>query len=603
MVIQCDHCQAKFKLDDSKVGPKGVKVRCTKCKEVFVVKPPAPSEEAPAAPVPTAPAPTAAAPAAPPTPEAPQAETPPAEAPAAPAPPAEAGGGLDFGAPPEPEAAQAEAAQAGTPPQEEEEVGGGFDFGSPPDVAAQAEAAQAGAAPAAPAPEPPKEPAPAEPAPAEEPAFGGGGQEFELDTGREESGGMDSFDTGDTGDAFGGFDFGGGQEEAEEPQAAPAVGTESAPGLESSFDYGDAATESADLGGQAPELSIGGEEEPTAPQEDAGLGIGGGALDEFSFGGEAGEAPSAEAPPAEKEEEAGGGFSFDFDAGGEAAAAEEEEKPADTGGETIVFSIDDTMSGGEAPKPKEEEPTEEGKSVLAGFDEPLAEEEAPVFTADAASAEGGESIGADFGSELGLGEGEEIDTGGAISAMAEEEAAAGAGKPKKKFKAPSISAGLKKALAAMLIIAALGGGGFYAYTTGIVDTIVASIPGTAGTAGTAADNIEISNLEVKFINNKNLGYIMAIKCNITNLTDSNQSVSAIKGIIYGESNRVLGTKLVSSGRILSDLQLKDFTEIEIKKTFRDTESNPLAPRGKVPVMVVFTDITADIVKAEIEILQ
>ena len=42
MVIQCDSCQAKFRIDDSKVGEKGVKVRCTKCKNVFVVKPEVP---------------------------------------------------------------------------------------------------------------------------------------------------------------------------------------------------------------------------------------------------------------------------------------------------------------------------------------------------------------------------------------------------------------------------------------------------------------------------------------------------------------------------------------------------------------------------------
>ncbi|MBE9505159.1 MAG: zinc-ribbon domain-containing protein [Proteobacteria bacterium] len=38
MVIQCDKCQSKFKLDDSKVTEKGVKVRCTKCKNIFTVK-------------------------------------------------------------------------------------------------------------------------------------------------------------------------------------------------------------------------------------------------------------------------------------------------------------------------------------------------------------------------------------------------------------------------------------------------------------------------------------------------------------------------------------------------------------------------------------
>lgn len=38
MIIQCEKCQARFKLDDSKVTDKGVKVRCAKCKHVFTVR-------------------------------------------------------------------------------------------------------------------------------------------------------------------------------------------------------------------------------------------------------------------------------------------------------------------------------------------------------------------------------------------------------------------------------------------------------------------------------------------------------------------------------------------------------------------------------------
>lgn len=38
MIIQCPKCLTKFKLDDSKVTDEGTRVRCAKCKEVFVVK-------------------------------------------------------------------------------------------------------------------------------------------------------------------------------------------------------------------------------------------------------------------------------------------------------------------------------------------------------------------------------------------------------------------------------------------------------------------------------------------------------------------------------------------------------------------------------------
>jgi predicted Zn finger-like uncharacterized protein len=37
MIIQCEQCRTKFKLDDSKVPDKGVKVRCAKCRYVFTV--------------------------------------------------------------------------------------------------------------------------------------------------------------------------------------------------------------------------------------------------------------------------------------------------------------------------------------------------------------------------------------------------------------------------------------------------------------------------------------------------------------------------------------------------------------------------------------
>ncbi|MCB0220296.1 MAG: zinc-ribbon domain-containing protein [Chrysiogenetes bacterium] len=37
MIVQCPECRTKFKLADEKVTPKGVKIRCSSCKHVFVV--------------------------------------------------------------------------------------------------------------------------------------------------------------------------------------------------------------------------------------------------------------------------------------------------------------------------------------------------------------------------------------------------------------------------------------------------------------------------------------------------------------------------------------------------------------------------------------
>lgn len=45
MIIQCEKCLTKFKLDDSKVTPHGVKVKCKKCSNIFMVFPEKPEEQ------------------------------------------------------------------------------------------------------------------------------------------------------------------------------------------------------------------------------------------------------------------------------------------------------------------------------------------------------------------------------------------------------------------------------------------------------------------------------------------------------------------------------------------------------------------------------
>lgn len=59
MIIQCSSCGTKFKFDDSKITAAGVKLKCSKCKSIFVVKKP----QTPVAPTPPKSAPVAKAPA------------------------------------------------------------------------------------------------------------------------------------------------------------------------------------------------------------------------------------------------------------------------------------------------------------------------------------------------------------------------------------------------------------------------------------------------------------------------------------------------------------------------------------------------------------
>ena len=38
MIIQCEKCQKKYRIDDSKISQEGLKVRCSNCKNIFWVK-------------------------------------------------------------------------------------------------------------------------------------------------------------------------------------------------------------------------------------------------------------------------------------------------------------------------------------------------------------------------------------------------------------------------------------------------------------------------------------------------------------------------------------------------------------------------------------
>ena len=45
MIIQCDQCNTKFRLDDAKVPDRGARVRCAKCKNIFMVQKETPADE------------------------------------------------------------------------------------------------------------------------------------------------------------------------------------------------------------------------------------------------------------------------------------------------------------------------------------------------------------------------------------------------------------------------------------------------------------------------------------------------------------------------------------------------------------------------------
>src|SRR3954471_22913518 len=93
MEVRCDKCQARYRVDDARIGPQGLTMRCGKCQNTFKVSRASAAEPAPAEPKPVnadspGPAQTTmmfAAPATTTTPAAKPATPPPATAPPRPA--------------------------------------------------------------------------------------------------------------------------------------------------------------------------------------------------------------------------------------------------------------------------------------------------------------------------------------------------------------------------------------------------------------------------------------------------------------------------------------------------------------------------------------
>ncbi|HJV66104.1 MAG TPA: DUF3426 domain-containing protein [Geomonas sp.] len=365
MILQCDQCNTKFRLDDSKLKPGGVKVRCSKCRHVFVAGAQPKPEESDfdallsglGAPAPAQPqaegtlSPASGQPAA--------AAEPATEAASAKTSTSGFGEFADFDFTPEPASSQAPAAPAGT------DAGSAFDFSTPePAAAPEPQAADASGGldfgDFAFNEEPP--------ALKEEPAAGGGfdGGEFDFSPGplEENAGQQPAAPASDL--AFGEFEFN---------DSEPIQRQESAA---SELDFGELAfNEEPAVKAEAPAEEFDFEdfsfsEEPAAPAEAQAATKGDFDFGDFSFTEEPASKPET---PAAKEEFDFGDFSapqepavhpeepaaakdeFDFgDFSFSEPPAAQAEEPAAAKGE---FDFSDFSFSEEPPPLKEEAPAAE----------------------------------------------------------------------------------------------------------------------------------------------------------------------------------------------------------------------------------------------------
>jgi hypothetical protein len=178
--------------------------------------------------------------------------------------------------------------------------------------------------------------------------------------------------------------------------------------------------------------------------------------------------------------------------------------------------------------------------------------------------------------------------GEAESAAGDEAGAGfGAGRPR--------HMGLGLIIVFLIIVA---GGGFI-YFSGIIDTLTGRLSQEAPSAKTVA----IQNIDGYVAENRALGRVFIIEAKIRNIMSEPQEITGVRGALYGSYGKKLAEKTVSPGRVLSNDDIRNLSEKDLLKSFKDASGGTLPPRGTVPIMVLFENIPKGTAEFGIEVLR
>lgn len=604
MVIQCENCQAKFRLDDSKIGEKGAKVKCTKCATVFRVMPGG-----------------------------------------APPPPAPIDGGLgisfDEGDGPSEGVSAPASTDSGIPPMPPKAAA--------PPVAPPVEESPPEEAPAEEAPSvipPPVVTPPVESPPTEAPAEDTSGF-FSGDDGSLAVGGdiADSDDfSGEAPGVDGGIDFGTTEEAPPAPESGVPENTEGDGGYydanadfvdsSESTDYAiDFGTESSDDSDDSEDVSFGFDAPSDAPSDEEEQNE----TVVFSIGNDGESSESEEektvfgyTPPEGGEDETmqagaddlslgGGGTGlgeFDDDIGADDAGAIGFDSAADT---AIADSDDDgdIIFTGPPVKAKKGDKQEEPK------------DDSSVSGADV-----GAGMGEDFEAEPeGVGE----------SAFKLPSGVFKDKKTPKKSRMPSFDFDrFKKPIMTLLILGIVGGGGYYTYPMyepylteatkdidipsleelgmpdlhtddmieavdvfvgDIIEILPPEVLDVMGKSPVVASGliVELSGVSGAFKENTKLGMVLVLKGTIKNKSKVPLSLKEARGILYNNRGKVIAANTTEPGRVLTADAIKNSSEAEFFNALGRNSTAKVPADSTMPVVVVFTDLPEGLSKASIEI--
>jgi predicted Zn finger-like uncharacterized protein len=148
---------------------------------------------------------------------------------------------------------------------------------------------------------------------------------------------------------------------------------------------------------------------------------------------------------------------------------------------------------------------------------------------------------------------------------------------------------------AILLIVAIG---LALHFTGISKKVLNSRSGPGGELSVA-----VTAMKGYVAENKEIGALFVVEAKLLNMTDKPQKVKAIRGTLYNRSGKKLSVREVSPGRVVSGEQLRNMGRKDLLKNFKDVSGGTIPPKGTVPVMLLFTNAPEATAEFSLDVLR
>jgi len=116
-------------------------------------------------------------------------------------------------------------------------------------------------------------------------------------------------------------------------------------------------------------------------------------------------------------------------------------------------------------------------------------------------------------------------------------------------------------------------------------------------------SIRIESTKGYYVMNKESGRIFVIESMIKNISEKPIKISGIRGLVLDSSGDEMARRRVSPGRIVSAADLRTQSADKLLRSFRDTSEGTIPQKAIIPTMILFPDLGDAVAEYGIDVLR